>query len=353
MGVPDYNENVLATFRSEDRGWRWPVDFSLSLTIVLCASVALGQDSSWRQIGRSASRSSAAPILRTVAFLRRVDTNGNGMIDEDEVAAKPRRSSKGFYAARNRTEISDSAEQNRCGGVPVARHGSRDDDDSEASSSEDKSSSDNSSTRRPQKGLPQPKPSLPARARFWPAERAAERQREQVAAAPSSRRGRSVIELHRHPPSPATPLPNRLLPFRFRSAGRSAKTSPGRSPGDFSRRRNGSPRSCPNGFGRRTPMATARWTWPSSPASGLRRWSPSSTATTSTTTASSRQAECLKAWKARTANRSKPLTVVSRLFPTILRVDSSGPARLLLAATRTGYADCSEYSDGRGKNSRR
>ena len=64
------------------------------LAVVLCASVALGQDQRsghksrgrTRGDGASASGSSRLADARTAAFLRRVDTNGNGMIDAEEVA---------------------------------------------------------------------------------------------------------------------------------------------------------------------------------------------------------------------------------------------------------------------------
>jgi Ca2+-binding EF-hand superfamily protein len=61
------------------------------LTIVLSAGVALGQDNhSGRRHRHGGNRSSANSSARgtdaqTAAFLRRVDTNHNGMIDEDEI----------------------------------------------------------------------------------------------------------------------------------------------------------------------------------------------------------------------------------------------------------------------------
>ncbi len=140
----------------------------VALTIILCASAALGQDyRGGRRRNRggdraSASRSSRRADPTTAAFLRRVDTNGNGMIDEDEVTGEAK-----VIVEKKLTELGIELKYP----IPLSkiisadggrRRGSRNDDDSETSSSEDKSSSDNASATPSQNGFAAPKPSLPA-----------------------------------------------------------------------------------------------------------------------------------------------------------------------------------------------
>jgi hypothetical protein len=138
------------------------------LAIMLGASIALGQDSrggrKHRRNGDRASANGAARQTdsRTAAFLRRVDTNGNGMIDEDELSGGAKSIVEGILT-RLGIELKYPIALSKIAAAPKGgRHrGSRDDADAD-SSSQDESSSDDSSATPPANGFATPKPSLPA-----------------------------------------------------------------------------------------------------------------------------------------------------------------------------------------------
>ena len=156
----------------------------------------------------------------TAAFLRRVDTNGNGMIDEDEVTGGAKAIVEGILT-RLGIELKYPIPLSKivsAGGD--RRSGSRDDDGSRASSSEDKSSSDDSSARAVQERVCRDEV---GGAGFWPAERAAKRQREQGCRPFQVSGGRSVIQS-----IDARQIRPHLVGIRFcrfRPSGGFAKTS--------------------------------------------------------------------------------------------------------------------------------
>jgi hypothetical protein len=139
------------------------------LTIALSTSAAFGQDSRGarrhRRGGDRAAASSAAhgTDARTAAFLRQVDTNHNGMIDEDELSGAAKSIVEGILT-RLGIELKYPIPLSKITVSPSAnRHRkSRDDENDDAdSSSQDDSSSDESATKPPTNGFVTPKPSLP------------------------------------------------------------------------------------------------------------------------------------------------------------------------------------------------
>ena len=207
----------------------------IGLTIVLCASVALGQDNrGGRRHNRGGDRASASRSARrvdptTAAFLRRVDTNGNGMIDEDEVTGGAKAIVEGILT-RLGIELKYPIPLSKivsAGGD--RRRGSRDDDGSRASSSEDKSSSDDSSAAPPKSGFAATKrAAVPGFGR--PSERPSGS--ESKAAAPSKSAAAAASS------SPSTPAKVRPTPRRdpllpIPTLRRIRQNEWGQSPGDF------------------------------------------------------------------------------------------------------------------------
>jgi hypothetical protein len=139
----------------------------LVLAILTWAGIALGQESRGgrkhhRDSGRTSASGPAHPTdPRTAAFLRRVDTNRNGMIDEDEISGAAKTIVEGILT-RLGVEMKYPVSLSKIVVASGKRHRqSRDDDDAE-SSSEDESPSDNSSPTPSANGFGTPKPSLPA-----------------------------------------------------------------------------------------------------------------------------------------------------------------------------------------------
>ncbi len=134
--------------------------FILSM-IVLCASVALGQDNrGGRRHNRSgnrgsASRSSGRVSPTDAAFLRRVDTNGNGMIDEDEVTGGAKTIIEGVLT-RLGIELKYPIPLSKILPATRDRRGNGDDADS---SSQNKSSSGDAAAAPSIQGFDKPKSS--------------------------------------------------------------------------------------------------------------------------------------------------------------------------------------------------
>jgi hypothetical protein len=142
------------------------------LTILLSAAAAFGQDSrGGRRHRRSADHPSANGATRradpeTAAFLGHVDTNHNGMIDEDEVnqlgdflkkTVKEKLTRLGielkYPISLSQITVSPSASRHR-------RNRDSDSEDADSSSS-DESSKDESATKPATNGFATTKPSLP------------------------------------------------------------------------------------------------------------------------------------------------------------------------------------------------
>lgn len=137
------------------------------LTIVLWAGVALGQDShSGRRHRHGSNRSSAnssahGTDAQTAAFLRRVDTNHNGMIDEDEVSGAAKTIVEGILT-RLGIELKYPIPLSKIVVSPDANSGRGSSGaDGGESSAQDESSADESPAP-PMNGFSSPKPSLPA-----------------------------------------------------------------------------------------------------------------------------------------------------------------------------------------------
>jgi Ca2+-binding EF-hand superfamily protein len=148
--------------------------FAVMLAVVLSVSVALGQDSrgdrSRRGRSRSGDRASASggssrrgSSTRDESFLRRLDTNGNGMIDAEEVAGSYKGMVEGVLTRlgielKYPIPLSKVAEA----AAKAAHAGSSAAGDSESSPSENKPSAGDSSGAQSANGFSQPKPSQPA-----------------------------------------------------------------------------------------------------------------------------------------------------------------------------------------------
>jgi hypothetical protein len=140
-----------------------PRKLFILLTIVLCTSVALGQDSrGGHRHNRGGDRGSASRASRRVtpteaAFLRRADTNGNGMIDEDEVTGGAKTIVEGILT-RLGVKLKYPIPLSNI--LPATGDGRRGNGDDAGSSSESKSSADTPATPSAQ-GFDKPKQSAP------------------------------------------------------------------------------------------------------------------------------------------------------------------------------------------------
>jgi Ca2+-binding EF-hand superfamily protein len=135
------------------------------LVILLVASVALGQGRGGRGRNRGGDRASASRHVdsRTVAFLRRIDTNHNGMIDAEEVAGSYK-SMIEEVLTRAGIELKYPISLDKIAPTSKAdrSRNSGDDAEDESSSSENKSSSGDSGGAQSANGFGKPKPSQPA-----------------------------------------------------------------------------------------------------------------------------------------------------------------------------------------------
>jgi hypothetical protein len=162
------------------------------LVILSWVGVALAQETrGGRKHRRGGDRAPASSPShptdpRTAAFLRRVDTNRNGMIDDDEISGAAKTIVEGILT-RLGIEVKYPVSLSRIVVASGKRHPqSRDDDDAE-SSSEDESPTDNSGPAPSANGFGTAKPSLPAVPGFGQATREPPNGSETKSAAPSTK----------------------------------------------------------------------------------------------------------------------------------------------------------------------
>jgi hypothetical protein len=140
-----------------------PRKLFILLTMVLCTSVAFGQDSrGGHRHNHGGNRGSSGHASRradptTAAFLRRVDTNGNGMIDEDEVTGGAKTIVEGILT-RLGVKLKYPIPLSNI--LPATGGGRRGNGDDADSSSESKPSADTPATPSAQ-GFDKPKQSAP------------------------------------------------------------------------------------------------------------------------------------------------------------------------------------------------